>query len=138
MSTRKLVYIAHPLNAPTRAGIEANLDRGSRWCAWVGQMFGVAPLAPWIYLAKHWEETHENRARGLQIDLATIEGCDELWLVGPRVSDGMLIEVRHAIACGVVVRNLTGIDLEELGTSEGRARFSAALSAPPWIPPVAA
>jgi hypothetical protein len=134
---RRAVYVAHPLNAPTRAGIEANLSRGARWCAWLATYFSIAPLAPWIYLAGIWLETPENRARGLEIDFATIDRCDELWLVGPRVSEGMLLEARHAFALGKRVRNLTRVDLEELSSSEGRARLSVAFEAP-WVPPAAA
>ena len=136
---RTAVYIAHCLNAPTREGIEANLRAGALWCACLAQHFDIAPQAPWVVLASIWHETPENSARGIECDLATIEVCRGLWMVGPRISDGMLIEARHAVACGKVVRDLTGIDIGDLASSEGLAKVVHRVHiAPAWVPPVAA
>lgn len=91
MPERPLVYIAHPLGAgPDR---DENLRKATWWCAWAADQ-GVIPCAPWIAIATHWPET--RRDEGLAIDLATISRCDEVWLCGPRVSPGMLIEASFA------------------------------------------
>lgn len=90
----KRVYIAHPLGQdPTERA--ANRRRAKRWFMWAAEQ-GVAPQAPWILLSEFWDETH--RDQGMAIDLATVEGCDEVWLCGPRISPGMLIESDHGIA----------------------------------------
>jgi len=91
----KVVYLAHPLNAPTRVGIEQNLANAAKWCAWIARQ-GHAHVCTWITLAGVWDETPENRERGLLIDCALVERCDEVWLVGGRVSTGMAIEADHA------------------------------------------
>lgn len=106
--SRLVVYVAHPLNAPTREGIEANLREGALWCAWLAEHFEIAPVAPWIHMAQVLDETPENRAMGLECDLATIAVCHELWMVGPRISSGMLLEAQEAFARGKPVRDLTG------------------------------
>jgi hypothetical protein len=103
----KAVYLAHPLNAPTRAGIDANRARASRWAAWAAVIHGVSPVCSWIVLTGQLEETDENRARGLACDLAQAERCDEVWLVGGRVSSGMRLEADHAAARGIPVLDLT-------------------------------
>ena len=106
MSRMRIVYVAAPLNAPTREGIEVNRARASRWVAWAARQ-GVAPIATWITLSGQWDESPENRERGLRIDFALIERCDALWLVGGRVSQGMRLEAEHARIFGVPVVDLT-------------------------------
>ena len=98
----KAVYIAHPLNAPTREGIEANRARASRWVAWAAEQ-GVCPRPSSSILTGEWDETPENRSRGLAIDFAQIERCDEFWVCGPHVSNGMRAEMGVADGCGVLV-----------------------------------
>jgi hypothetical protein len=108
------VYIAHPLNAPTREGIEKNRENAAHWVAWLAAEFPIAPVATWITLSGLWLETAENRARGLEIDVELVKRCDETWLVGGRVSAGMRIESEHA----KVLRDLTVLGYDTpVGTS---------------------
>lgn len=106
----KVVYIAHPLNAPTREGIEANRANAAKWCAWAARQ-GVAPVADWIILTGQWEESAANRELGLRIDLALVARCDAVWLVGGRVSSGMQLEADEARRLGVPVVDLTYLGL---------------------------
>jgi hypothetical protein len=106
----KIVYIAHALSAPTREGIEENRRRASLWAAWAAVSEGVSPSCSWIVLTGVLEETPENRERGLACDLAQVARCDEVWLVGGRVSSGMRHEADHAITLAIPV-----IDLIALG-----------------------
>jgi hypothetical protein len=103
----KVVYIAHPLgNSLDR---EANRARAKRWVAWAAGQ-GVAPVADWIILSEVW--TEGRRDEGLAIDVVLVRRCDELWLVGGRVSTGMGVEADAARAEGVVVRDLTALGNE--------------------------
>lgn len=101
--SRKLVYIAHPLSGPDHATNRAN---AAKWCAWAARQ-GVSPIADWIILSGELAETPENRALGLDCDFAAIRRCNELWLVGGRVSEGMKLEADYARSGGVTVRDLT-------------------------------
>jgi hypothetical protein len=103
----KVVYIAAPLSADTREGIEENRARASRWAAWAAVVRGVSPSCSWVVLTGVLEETPENRERGLACDLAQIERVDQVWLVGGRVSSGMALEAAHAARCNVPVFNMT-------------------------------
>jgi hypothetical protein len=100
---KKVVYIAHPLGAgPDR---EQNRRNAARWAAWAAVIEEASPVCDWIVLSGELSEDH--RELGLACDLALVERCDELWLVGGRVSPGMALERDHAIACGVVVVDKT-------------------------------
>lgn len=99
----KVVYIAHPLGAgPER---EQNRKNAAEWVAWAGET--VAPVATWITLSGEW--TEDRRELGLQIDFALIERCDEVWLVGGRISPGMQLEAAHAVERGIAVIDMTAL-----------------------------
>ena len=47
--TRMVLYVAAPLGAPDRAGLEANLARAMRWLSWLRRSFPETTfIAPWI------------------------------------------------------------------------------------------
>ncbi|HEX9772554.1 MAG TPA: DUF4406 domain-containing protein [Steroidobacteraceae bacterium] len=102
-------YIAHQLGAPTVAEMEANRKNAELWLAWIAYHFDVAPVASWISLSRQWPESEKLRKRGLEIDCVLIRRCDEIWLVGGRISDGMRIEMDAARDAGVVVIDLTAL-----------------------------
>lgn len=104
-----VVYIAHPLGSGSDR--EANRQRAMRWVRWAAEK-GVAPIADWIILASEWRESDEHRAAGLAIDVELVKRCDELWLVGGRVSRGMRVEADAAIAAGLIVRDMTHLGAE--------------------------
>jgi len=103
--SKPVVYVAHPLGHGDDR--ELNRTNAAQWCAYLAEAHGIAPVAPWIVIAGVWEET--KRALGFEIDLAIIERCDELWLVGGRITEGMALEAEHAAACGITVRDLTSL-----------------------------
>lgn len=101
----KVVYVAHRLGAgPDR---EENRKRAQKWVGYIAANYDVAPIADWILLSGEWDES--MRERGLAIDFALIERCDEVWLVGDNVSPGMRMEANHAATLGKPVLDLTGI-----------------------------
>lgn len=101
----KVVYIAAPLGSGFQRDI--NRARAERWVSWAGEQ-GVAPVATWTTLAKFWPETRLEQ--GLAIDFALLERCDEVWLVGGRISPGMALELKHA-----QLGNVRVVDLTHLG-----------------------
>jgi len=104
----KVVYVAHELSSDR----EANRVKASEWVGWLAQHCDIAPVADWIILTGQWPET--MRERGLAIDLRLIEECDELWMVGEHVSEGMAIEARHATRIGIRVRDFTRMDRADI------------------------
>lgn len=104
---RTAIYLAAPLTAPTRAGIEENRANAARWAAFLVEHFPVAVECSWVVLTGQLEETPENRKRGLECDVALVELCAEVWMVGGRVSSGMRFESDHARSLGIKVIDLT-------------------------------
>ena len=104
---KPVVYIAHPLGGGSDR--EANRINAARWCAWAARARGVAPVADWIILSGELDESPENRTLGLACDVALVARCDEVWLVGGRVSPGMQVEADAARDLGIPVVDLTSL-----------------------------
>lgn len=98
------VYIAHQLSGD----VEANRAAASRWVGLLAMTFDIAPIADWIIMTGQW--TEEHRARGLRIDMELVSRADEMWMVGPHLSNGMALEMGAAQGFGKPVVNLVGLD----------------------------
>lgn len=108
---RPVVYLAHPVGAPTVDGIHANLARARRWYWWLRQQtdwsISISWMAEVLACLEAGAVETEERVRGLANCTAQVERCDAIVLCGGRVSAGMAIERDHAIANGVRVIDLT-------------------------------
>lgn len=118
----RVVYVAHPLgqDGPER---ERNRKNAALWCGWLAREFDIAPVADWIVLSGVWTESEANRERGLAIDFALITRCDELWLVGGRISPGMSAEAGRAHQHGKRVYDLTRLGYEPPGPASNAKRY---------------
>lgn len=86
----RVIYLAHPVGAATPEGVTANLARAKRWYRWIAKNFNVSVVADWITGCEVFDDANQaDRDHGLDMDIAAIERCDELWLVGGRISQGM-------------------------------------------------
>ena len=106
MAKLKRIYVAHPLSADTPEGIQRNRESAARWGAWVFNL-GYAPVCSWITITGVIEDSPDNRANGLECDKREVETCDEIWMVGGRISSGMKTEGEHAILHNIVARDWT-------------------------------
>jgi hypothetical protein len=110
----KMVYVAHPLgpDGPTR---DANRKEAALWAAALARQYRVSVCADWIVLSGVWPETPELRTLGIGLDLIQVGRCDEVWITGPRVSEGMSIEGAHAaVVEAKPVRSFIGLDRDNL------------------------
>jgi hypothetical protein len=109
MQIDTIIYMAHPVGAPTPQGLQDNLTRAKKWVRWIFDHYpNTAVLANWLYECEVLDDFNpEHRKLGLQHDFAILRRCDELWLVGGRVSNGMMAERQAAWNAGIPVRDLT-------------------------------
>ena len=111
---RRVVYLAHPVGASTVEGVRANLARAKRWLWALRCATDWSICAPWIPAVEAVIDSgaveHDERARGLADDLAVVDRCDAIVMVGGRVSSGMAMERDHAAG-----HRLRVIDLSDEG-----------------------
>lgn len=101
----KVVYMAHPVSGD----VEGNLGRARRWLKWLLQHCPEhAVIAPWITMCEVLSND-EDYATSLERDCAVVDRCDEVWLVGASISNGMSMEaLAHARRGMPTVRDFTG------------------------------
>lgn len=104
MTGHRLVYMAHPVAGAVRA----NLVKAEKWVRIIEERFpDVAVLAPWITGARVWNDNViSHRVAQMSRGKSVICRCDEVWLVGEVVSDGMAEEEMFAIQNGVIVQRI--------------------------------
>lgn len=95
-----LVYIASPFAGDT----EHNIERAKDFCRFAVSR-GVMPLAPHLHYPQFMEDTDsEQRKLGLRFALILLSKCDELWVLGERISEGMAIEINKAQRKGIPIK----------------------------------
>lgn len=104
----KLIYISHeyrenPEMADKAAEFLAHAQAHNRLHSFV---------APWIHVTRSPIHEKFNRNTWLRIDCQLVQKCDEIWLCGTNVTNGMLEEAEY---CSVQKRYRT---LEELDNTK--------------------
>lgn len=112
MALPNVIYLAAPAGAPTKTEHGRNIARAKRWLSWAARQ-GYAVIADWIIYCEVWDDFNaEDRAQGLAHDDAMIRRCDEFWMVGGRISEGMARGKATAEACGIPIVDLTRLGKE--------------------------
>lgn len=108
-----LVYIASPLAGDT----ERNTEKARGYCRFaVGK--GCMPLAPHLHFPQFMDERDsEQRELGLRFALILLGKCDELWVFGDTVSEGMAREISKAKRRSMPIRYFNDkCEVQEYGT----------------------
>lgn len=98
--TMKSVYIMHPFKDDP----EGNIEKVKEICKRIKHE--VVPLAPHLMLPNYIDEDTE-RGLAMQHCFKLLEGCDEAWICcsPDRISEGMMLEIKHALEYGIRVIN---------------------------------
>ena len=88
----RLVYISSPL----RGDMEKNMEKAKDYCAYAASC-GVIPLAPHTIFTQYLDDAEpEQREQGLRMGRELLKRCDELWIMGDTISQGMQEEINLA------------------------------------------
>lgn len=96
--SKRLVYICSPLRGDStgRASAESNIRRAHEYCAYAAGC-GVIPLAPHTIFTNYLDDANPTeRQKGLEMGLALLKRCDEIWVMNGEVSEGMQGEIECA------------------------------------------
>ena len=85
----KKVYICAPLGGD----VEGNLERVKRYTRYA-LMCGTAPVVPHFYALCLDDTNQKEREIGLAAGLGMLWFCDELWVFGQTVTEGMKQEIQ--------------------------------------------
>ncbi|NNJ31386.1 DUF7768 domain-containing protein [Lacrimispora defluvii] len=119
----KLIYVA----SPYAGDIEQNTEFAKKACRHVMNE-GHAFFAPHLLYPTILDEHQpEQRQLGLDMGLAMLPRCDELWCYGDRISYGMHLEIEEAVRLGIPVRRVME---QENGFVIGRVKSTVPAEAP--------
>ena len=85
----KKVYICAPLGGD----VEGKLERVKRYTRYA-LMCGTAPVVPHFYALCLNDDNQKEREIGLAAGLGMLWFCDELWVFGQTVTEGMKQEIQ--------------------------------------------
>ena len=87
----KKVYICSPL----RGDIEGNIERAKGYCK-QAICEGCFPIAPHIYFTQFMDDTiAEERELAMAMGIELLDMCNELWVFGDTISEGMRAEIDY-------------------------------------------
>lgn len=104
-----MVYICSPF----RGDEVANTKKARHYCRFAVDT-GHIPLAPHIFVPQYMDDSDpEERELALFMNFVFISKCNELWVMGGRISDGMQREIEKAKVYKKKIRYFTE-DLKEV------------------------
>ena len=103
LDERKRVFICSPLRprkgTPKEQQMELfrNMKLASLACRYAVQ-HGCNPMAPHLLIPAFLDDTNpEERQIGIELGMDWLMDCDELWVIGDRISEGMQMEIDTAL-----------------------------------------
>ena len=119
----KLIYVA----SPYAGDIEQNTAFARKACRHV-MSEGHAFFAPHLLYPQLLDDSKpQERQAGLDMGLAMLPRCDELWCYGDRISFGMHLEIEEAVRLGIPVCRVME---QENGFVIGRVKNTVPAEAP--------
>lgn len=98
-----LVYICSPL----AGDMDGNMEKARRYCKFAVRS-GTIPLAPHLLFPQFMDDTkHDERALAMFMNMVLLGKCDQLWVFGKTMSEGMAAEIGKAEKRGMVIRYFT-------------------------------
>lgn len=104
----KKVYISSPYRTTQKEAVPAvkelarNLRLARKGCRMAVDR-GFIPVAPHLFFPQFLNEDSE-REIGIELGMELLKECDEIWVLGSRISDGMADEISYARDLGIFVR----------------------------------
>ena len=98
--TRKIVYICSPL----RGEYKKNIERAIKYCEFAGKK-GCVPIAPHLYFPLFLSDADPTeRQVGMNMGKILLKHCDEIWVFGVTISEGMKDEIAVAVQNHLPIR----------------------------------
>lgn len=97
----KRVYICSPLGG----NIEENLKRVKEYARYALKC-GTAPVVPHFYALCLDDNNPKEREIGRAAGLSLLWFCDEMWIFGDKVTEGMKDEIQFCINLNIHIRKI--------------------------------
>ena len=110
---RKIVFICSPF----AGDVAGNIDRARRYGRFAVTKNTIPVIPHLMYPQFLCEDDPAERQLGIEMGLALLAICQELWVFGGRVTSGMAVEIEKAKAIGIPIKYFT-VDCKPVGGLE--------------------
>lgn len=101
---QKVIYVC----SKYKGNVKKNTKKAIEYCRMVHEL-GHIPIAPHLYIPRWLDDNNpEERKQGLKLGLRALKHCDEIWVFGDYISEGMLLEIEFAKANNIPIRHFCG------------------------------
>lgn len=115
---QKLVYICSPFRPVAITDpecieeLKANIQIARDACT-LAAYRGFIPVAPHLYFPQFLSDDNlKEREMGMSMGIELLKHCSQLWLITPRISEGMSAEIKEAQRRGIPVLIFAGHGFE--------------------------
>ena len=105
----KKVYVCAPLGG----NVESNLKKVRAYTEYALRC-GTAPVVPHFYALCLNDNDPKDREIGLAAGLSLLWFCDELWLFGDTVTEGMRAELQFCKNLNIRIRKITEKEIQKV------------------------
>ena len=91
--------------SPYRDNPRVNVMRARQYCRFAISK-GRIPLAPHLYFPQFMSEAAE-RERAMSMNCELLKLCGEVWVFGDKITEGMAMEIAHAVRLRKKIRYFT-------------------------------
>jgi len=95
----KKVYICSPLGG----NVKENIEKAKQYAKYA-LMCGMAPVVPHFYALCLDDNKPDERAIGMAAGMALLWFCDELWVFGDVITEGMQHEINFCMNLNINIR----------------------------------
>lgn len=102
------MYICSPLGGD----VETNIEKAKQYARYA-LLCGMAPVVPHFYALCLDDNKPEERAIGMAAGMSLLWFCDELWVFGEVITEGMQKEINFCINLNIKIRYIKESQLED-------------------------
>lgn len=106
---QKLVYVCAPLSGD----IIRNLLEVIRYTRYVLKC-GAVPIVPHFFALSLDDNNPEERGLGMGAGRFLLLHCDEMWIFGPRISEGMVSEMKLCEHVAIHMKHISDDEVDKL------------------------
>lgn len=82
--------------SPYRGDVKNNVKKAIDYCKYVVKQ-GYLPIAPHLYFPRFLNDNNETeRKLGIAMGCELMQDCDEVWVFGDTITEGMYCEIMNA------------------------------------------
>lgn len=105
----KKVYICSPLGG----NVEENIEQAKHYTEYALKC-GTAPVVPHFYALCLDDNDPKEREIGIAAGLNLIWFCDEMWIFGNRITEGMKAEIQFCQNLNIKMRHISDTEINKL------------------------